>query len=78
MEHYGRVNLPAGGFVEGQEKGKSIRTRIEIRGRYCEKKRKKLPLESNFNRLKGRIMKAWGHRANVAFCTVFFVYQVCP
>ena len=29
------------------------------------------------NRRKERIMNPWGHRANVAFCTFFFVYQVC-
>ena len=30
------------------------------------------------SRGKERIMKAWAQKANVAFCTIFFFYQVFP
>ena len=30
------------------------------------------------SRRKERIMKAWAQKANVAFCTIFFFYQVFP
>ena len=34
--------------------------------------------QSTLKRGKERIMKAWAQKANVAFCTIFFFYQVCP
>ena len=58
---------------------KSVKKRIEIVEKFDEKRkevlaREKIPL---LNRRKESIMNPWGHRANVAFCTFFFVYQVC-
>ena len=80
--HYGRVNLPAGGSTERHKQGRISKKEQKFWKDITPRKetiaREKILCSINLSKEEEKsAMKAWAHKANVAFCTIFFFYQVC-